>query len=190
MKLIVGLGNPGIEYSKTRHNLGFMVIDNYALKYNVSFQKKHNGLYSKIYRNGEYYLLLKPQLYMNLSGKVIRKYMEYFKIRIEDVLVIHDDMDLPCGKIKIKKGGSSGGHNGIQNIIDEINNKDFARFKIGIDKNKSKDVIGYVLGKFSEEELKKIDDVMDIAPCIIEDFLDYDINRLMNKYNGDNHEFK
>ena len=118
MKMIVGLGNPGKEYELTRHNIGFMVIDEYAKKYKINnFKTKYNGLYAKIYRNGEYYILLKPLSFMNLSGTVINKFASFYKIKPQDILIIHDDLDLPIGKIRIKSKGSSGGHNGIKNIM-------------------------------------------------------------------------
>ena len=119
MKMIVGLGNPGKEYENTRHNIGFMIVDEYAKQYNINnFKKKFNGLYAKVYRNGEFFVIVKPLSYMNLSGTVVKRFASFFKIKPEDILVIHDDLDLPVGKIKVKAKGSSGGHNGIQNIID------------------------------------------------------------------------
>ena len=152
MKMIVGLGNPGKEYENTRHNIGFMMVDEYARRYNItSFKNKFNGLYAKIYRNGEYFILLKPLSYMNLSGTVVKRYASFFKIKPEDILVIHDDLDLPVGKIKIKFKGSSGGHNGIQNIIDNLNTSYFPRFKIGIGKNPQIMIKDYVLGKFKRD---------------------------------------
>ena len=190
MKLIVGLGNPGTEYKKTRHNIGFMVIDHYAKQENISFQRKFNGMYAKIYNDGEAIILLKPLSYMNLSGTVVKKYVDYFKINPSDIMVIQDDMDLPCGKIKIKNGGSSGGHNGIQNIIDEIDSKMFSRFKIGIGKSKEIDVVNYVLGQFTNSELELINNAINTSSKIINDFFDVDIDKIMNKYNGDNNEFK
>ncbi|MDE6292442.1 MAG: aminoacyl-tRNA hydrolase, partial [Bacilli bacterium] len=112
MKLIVGLGNPGKEYQSTRHNVGFMVLDSYLGE--VKWSSKFNGLYYQTNINGEKYIFLKPQSYMNLSGGVIRKYVDYFKINIEDILVIQDDLDLSVGKIRIKINSSAGGHNGIK----------------------------------------------------------------------------
>ena len=136
MKMIVGLGNPDEEYINTRHNVGFMMIDNYAQKHNINrFKQKFNGLYAKFEHNMETYILLKPQSYMNLSGTVIKKFASFYKIKPEDILIIHDDLDLPVGKIKVKFKGSSGGHNGIQNIIDNLNTSIFPRFKVGIDKD-------------------------------------------------------
>ena len=190
MKLIVGLGNPGTEYKNTRHNIGFMVIDHFAKQEKIIFHKKFNGMYAKIYKDGEFFLLLKPLSYMNLSGTIVKKYVDYFKIDPSNILVIHDDMDLPCGKIKIKCGGSSGGHNGVQNIIDEINSKNFSRFKIGIDKNKDIDVVNYVLGQFTDSEFELINKAISISSKVIDDFLNIDIDRIMNKYNGENNEFK
>ena len=117
MKMIVGLGNPGKEYELTRHNVGFMVIDDYAKKYHIDkFKEKFHGLYAKVYRNGEYYILLKPLSFMNLSGTVIKRFASFYKIKPEDIFVIHDDMDLKLGALREKIGGSSAGHNGIKSI--------------------------------------------------------------------------
>ena len=123
MKLIVGLGNPGKEYENTRHNIGFMVIDNY-LK-NEKFKTKFNGMYLKKVINNEEVIFLKPLSYMNLSGEVVKKYVNYFKINLSDLLIISDDLDMPCFKIKLKYKGSSGGHNGLKNIIQNINTEEF-----------------------------------------------------------------
>lgn len=191
MKMIVGLGNPGKEYELTRHNIGFMIIDEYAKKYHVSsFKTKYNGLFAKIYRNGEYYILLKPLSFMNLSGTVISKFASFYKIKPQDILVIHDDLDLPVGKIRIKSKGSSGGHNGIKSIIEYLNTEEFPRFKIGINKNKNIDTKDYVLGKFSKEELNIINKIYDYSTDIIDDFLDLNIEKLKSKYNGENYEIK
>ena len=190
MKMVVGLGNPGNEYENTRHNVGFMVIDNYAEMYHASFKKKYNGLYAKIYHNGEYFIILKPLLYMNLSGVVVGKYANFFKIKPQDILVIHDDLDLPVGKIKIKSRGSSGGHNGIKNIIENLGTEEFAHFKIGIDKNSNIETKDYVIGKFSKQDIEKINKIIEYSPSIIDDFLDSDIQRLMSKYNGEDYEIK
>jgi len=116
MKLIVGLGNPGIEYVGTRHNIGFMSIDTLAHSLNIEIDKnKFGGIYAKTNIGKETVILLKPQKYINLSGDVIKKYVDFFKISIDDILIISDDLDLPLGKIKIKYKGSSGGHNGLKN---------------------------------------------------------------------------
>lgn len=190
MKMVVGLGNPGKEYENTRHNIGFMIVDEYARKYNVSFKSKFNGLFSKVYRNGEYFIILKPLSYMNLSGTVVKKFASFYKIKPEDILVIHDDLDLPVGKIKVKPKGSSGGHNGIKNIIENLRTEEFPHFKIGIDKDSNIQIKDYVLGKFSKNDLEKIKKIYNFSTDLIDDFLDKDIEHVMSKYNGENYEIK
>ena len=191
MKMIVGLGNPGLEYEKTRHNIGFMVIDNYAKENNITqFKQKFNGLYAKVFYNEEYFILLKPLSYMNLSGTVIKRFASFYKIKPEDILVIHDDLDLPVGKIKLKFKGSSGGHNGIKNIIDNLKTEVFSRLKIGISKNDDIDTKDYVIGKFSLPEFEIIKQIIAFTPSIINDFLSSDIEKVMSKYNGEEYEIK
>ena len=191
MKMIVGLGNPDKIYENTRHNVGYMIVDEFSKRYNINnFKVKYNGLYTKIYRNGEYYIILKPLSYMNLSGTVVSKFANFYKIKSQDILIIHDDLDLPLGRIRIKSKGSSGGHNGIKNIIECLNTEDFARFKIGISKNSNIDTKDYVLGKFNKEELEKIKKIFDFSSNVIEDFLDNDIERVKSKYNGESYEIK
>ena len=184
MKLIIGLGNPGKEYENTRHNVGFDIIDKYASNHNLSINKsKFDGLYIDTIINDEKVILLKPQKYMNLSGEVVKKYVDYFKINVEDILVIHDDLDQELGKIKLKENSSSGGHNGIKDIEKHLNTKDYKRLKIGISNNKSLDTKDYVLGHFSKEERKIIDNSIDICQNILEDFFKMNFDRLMGKYN-------
>lgn len=190
MKMIVGLGNPGDEYKNTRHNVGFLILDNYANSKNIVFKEKFNGLYSKVNLDNECFLLLKPLSYMNLSGEVVKKYSNYFKIKPEDILVIQDDLDLPVGKIKIKFKGSCGGHNGIRNIIENLKTEYFPRFKIGIDKNNNISIINYVIGKLSKEDMIKLSKIMNFSNDIIEDFVKYDIEKVMSKYNGETYEIK
>ena len=185
MKLIVGLGNPGREYENTRHNIGFICVDNYANNNNLdSFKEKFNGAYTKFMHNGEQVILLKPLSYMNLSGTVVRKYVDYFKIQPSDILVIHDDLDMPTGKIKLKANSSSGGHNGIKNIIQELNTQNFNHLKIGISKDNRMDVKDYVLGKFTQEEKNLINDLVKTTDKIINDYLTMNFDKLMGKYNG------
>jgi PTH1 family peptidyl-tRNA hydrolase len=129
MKLIVGLGNPGKEYVETRHNLGFLIIDQLASKLEVELNKqKFNGLY---YQTKEY-ILLKPQTYMNNSGECISAFINYFQISLDDLLVIYDDIALPLGKFRYRKQGSDGGHNGVKNIIEKLGKKNFQRLRVGI----------------------------------------------------------
>ena len=185
MKLIVGLGNKGNEYNNTRHNVGFMVVDNYVNKNNLTLKSKLDGLYAETIINGEKVIFLKPQNYINLSGDVISKYIKYFKIDIKDILVIHDDMDLEIGTFKIRYKGGSAGHNGLKNIEANLKTNEYKRIKIGISKNNI-DKVDYVLGKFSSIELSKLNKVIDIIYNIIEDFVSLSFENLMNKYNGYN----
>ena len=180
MKLIVGLGNPGKEYENTRHNIGYMVID--SLAKDCVWKEKWHSLYTELNIQNEKILLVKPLTYMNLSGDVIIKYVNYFKIDISDILIIHDDMDLEIGTYKIRYKGGPGGHNGLKNIENNLKTDEYKRIKIGISKNNI-DMIDYVLGKFSSDELAKLNPVIKIIPDIIDDFVSLSFENLMNKYN-------
>ena len=184
MRLIVGLGNPGREYENTRHNMGFIAIDRFAHKHNVKINSnKFNGLYTEINIDGEKIILLKPQKYINLSGEVIKKYLDYFKIDTEDLLIISDDLDQNIGKYKLKPKGSSGGHNGLKNIEQNLNTNEYKRIKIGISNNKSINTKDYVLGKLDKESMEILNKVIDNVVLILDDYLKLDFDKLMNKYN-------
>ena len=184
MKLIVGLGNPGKEYENNRHNIGFICLNKIAKKYNLDFNKTmFSGKYVQTTIKNEKYILLLPQKYMNLSGEVVRDFLNYFKIDINDMLIISDDLDMEVGKIKLKFKGSSGGHNGLKNIAQNIGTEEFKRLKIGISNNKNYDTKDYVLGHFNKEELDLIDKASDIAVNIIEEFSISKFDNIMNKYN-------
>ncbi len=184
MKLIVGLGNPGSEYNRTRHNIGFMCIDSISNHFNVLLDSnKFNGLYTQFNYKNEKIILLKPQKYMNLSGEVIRDFVNFFKIDINDILVICDDLDTQVGSYRLRYKGSSGGHNGLKNIEQNLSTNEYKRIKIGISNDKTKDTKDYVLGKFSKEELDLIKPIIDKMPNIIEDYLVLPFDNLMNKYN-------
>lgn len=184
MKLIVGLGNPGKEYENTRHNIGFMVVDKLLNKYNsLSMKSKFGGLYAEININNEKIIVLKPQKYINLSGEVVRDFVNFYKIDINDILIINDDLDLPVGKFKLKSSGSSGGHNGLKNIELHLGTDNYKRLKIGISNNKNLDTKDYVLGKISQSDLDIINSEIDISLSIIEDFVRINFVDLMNKYN-------
>ncbi len=184
MKLIVGLGNPGLDYENTRHNMGFTFIDAFAKNLNVKIEKeKFNGLYTQTTVNNEKIILLKPLSYMNLSGEVVEKYVNFYKINIDDILIISDDLDLELGKIRLRQAGSSGGHNGLKNIALHLNTENFKRLKIGISKNKEIDTKDYVLGKFNKEETKIIEEMKDNIINLLNDYITLDFNKLMCKYN-------
>ena len=183
MKMIVGLGNPGKEYENTRHNVGFMVLDNWMNKHNFTFDKnKLNGLYSIIKYNNEDVLVLKPLSFMNLSGTVIRAFMNYYKIDVNDLLVIYDDKDIALGSVKLKKNGSSAGHNGIKNIIENLKTEDFKRLKVGLSKN-NVEMVSFVLGKFNNDEMCKLNVVLNETNDILNDYFVMTFDNLMNKYN-------
>ena len=184
MKLIVGLGNPGREYENTRHNVGFMIIDNFANNNNITIDKqKFDGLFVKTNIKGIDIILLKPLKYMNLSGEVVKKFVDFYKINIEDILIINDDLDMQLGKIKLKSKGSSGGHNGLKNIENHLNTQEYKRLKIGISNNKNIDTKDYVLSKFNGEDLKIIQTTIDNTINILNDFLELPFDTLMSKYN-------
>ncbi|MDP0487909.1 MAG: aminoacyl-tRNA hydrolase [Fusobacterium sp. JB021] len=158
MKLIIGLGNPGKKYEKTRHNIGFMVVDEISRKLNLNnFKEKFKGLLIETSYNNEKLFLLKPQTYMNLSGESIVELVNFYKLDIEkDVIVIYDDMSMDFGKIRIREKGSAGGHNGIKSIISFLGDK-FTRIKVGIGGAKTDDkIIEHVIGRFSIEEEKDL----------------------------------
>lgn len=182
MKLIVGLGNPGKEYERTRHNVGFMAIDLYCLKKDLAFKKKFNGLYTKDIINGEEIIFLKPQNFMNLSGKVVRQFIDYFKINIDDILIIYDDAAFEIGSFKIKPAGSDGGHNGVKDIISNIGTSNFKRIRIGISKSEQ-NMKAHVLSKFSESEINKINETLHTIIDVINDYSKLSFENLMNKYN-------
>lgn len=184
MKLIVGLGNIGKEYDNTRHNIGFRAIDAFAASQNITIDKsKSGGLYGEFFYHNEKVILLKPQRYINLSGQVIKSYVDFYKIKIEDILVISDDLDMPVGKIKLKSKGRSGGHNGLKDIENHLKTTEYKRLKLGISNNKSIDTKDYVLGKFNKMDKEKIEEIMKLIPNIILDYLSFDFDCVMNKYN-------
>lgn len=184
MKLIVGLGNPGKEYDNTRHNMGFRAIDTYAFNKNIKMDKsKFNGIYGEYNYKGEKIILLKPQLFINLSGEVIKKYIDFYKININDLLIICDDLDITVGKMKLKYKGSSGGHNGLKNIEAHLKTQEYKRIKIGISNNKDIETKNYVLSKIDYQTNKEIDKIMTMIPEILDDYLNISFDNLMNKYN-------
>lgn len=183
MKLIVGLGNPGKKYAMTKHNIGFMSVDYFANKNQQAFKQSNKclGEICKIKNN----LLLKPNTFMNRSGASIKATMEYYGISLDDVLIIYDDLALPLGKLRLRKQGSSGGHNGVKSIIEHIKTDSFMRVRIGIDQNPLYDTADYVLSKFTPKEVDTLLPIFDSMNQLFIEFLnDTSFETLMNKYNG------
>ncbi|MEA4821871.1 MAG: aminoacyl-tRNA hydrolase [Erysipelotrichales bacterium] len=192
MKLYVGLGNPGPEYKYTRHNIGFMIIDTLLGKLNINSNEQKaqfKGLVCKTKINNEDVFIFKPLTFMNLSGQAVKEIVDYYKISIDDIVVIHDDMDFELGKFKLKEKGSEAGHNGIKDIIQKLGTQEFKRIRIGIGRTALANKAGYVLGKLNNEELEVVKDIsFKIVDALI-DFTKMDFNKLMTKYNKrDNNE--
>lgn len=184
MKMIIGLGNPGKEYAQTKHNVGFMVIDAIADQLNVAVEKKQcQALIQTANWAGQKVLLVKPQTFMNLSGQAVMELLHYYNDRIDDLLVIHDDLDLPPGQLRFKQGGGAGGHNGIKNIIAHLNSNDFDRLKIGIGRG-SYDTKDYVLTPFHGEAKQAVDGAVQTAVEAVEVWLHSGVSVAMNQYNG------
>ena len=182
MKLVVGLGNPGKKYSKTKHNIGFISIDHYTDANNLKLKKerKFNGKSLKI---GDL-VLLKPHTFMNNSGISVKAVMDYYDIDIDDVLIIYDDLDLPLGKTRLREKGSAGGHNGIKSIISHLKTEEFRRVRVGIDKNPLIETKNYVLGSFSKREIEIMNPIYIKISEIIEDFKNnIEFTHIMTKYN-------
>lgn len=187
MYLVAGLGNPGTQYEMTRHNIGFEVIDYIADKYNVNVKKlKFKGLYGEINISGEKVILLKPQTYMNLSGDSIRDFSSFFKIPVENIIVISDEVNLPAGKVRIRKSGSAGGHNGLKSIIYQLNSDNFPRIRLGVDAplREKADLADFVLARFSKEEIPLLEDAIVRASKAVVEIISGSIDNAMNKYNG------
>lgn len=182
MKLVVGLGNPGLEYENTRHNIGFMYLDYVVGKEHFTINKKFNSMEYVAMLNDEKVIFIKPTTFMNLSGEAVRKYLDYYKIMTEDILVIQDDLDLPLGRYKLLFNHGDGGHNGIKNIVLNVGNKEFLRLKIGIARS-TEDTKDYVLGKFKKEELMQIEDTFKNLTNFLTDYLELSRDRLILKYN-------
>ena len=185
MYLIVGLGNPEEEYNGTRHNMGFDTINKISKKYNVKVIKnKFNGLYEKCNIEGQEVILLKPQTYMNLSGNCVQEFMRFYKISAQDIILIYDDMDIDSGKIKIRKKGSAGGHNGMKSIIDNIGTIEFTRIRVGIGKpQENQDKIKYVIGKVSTQIKEELEIGTEKAAEAIIEILKNGVDIAMNKLN-------
>lgn len=186
MKILVGLGNPGKEYEKTRHNAGFMVIDRLAEEEKIRvIERKHQAIIGKGMIGSEKVVLVKPQTYMNLSGNAVKSVVDFYKVNPEeDVIVISDDIDLPTGSLRIRKSGSAGGHNGLKNIIAMLSTQQFTRIRVGVgDKPNGADLADHVLGHFNKEDSKAMEEATKVACDAIREILSGGVDMAMNRYN-------
>lgn len=185
MKVIVGLGNPGSEYAKTKHNVGFMFIDAMAEKLGVSeWRDKFEAKIAETRIGSEKVLLVKPMTYMNESGQAVGPIMSFYKLLPEDLIVVHDDMDIPAGTIRIRKKGSAGGHNGIKSILAHVGDEHFARVRIGIGRPLTGwTVVNHVLAPFSNEDAPRIDEAIKYLEPAVECIINDDVDMAMNKFN-------
>ena len=191
-RLIVGLGNPGAKYDRTRHNVGFEVIDALAKQYpNVSLMdnKRFQGAAGEFRSGGDRTVLLKPTTFMNNSGQAVRAVLDWYKLAPESVLVVYDDMDLPVGRLRLRLSGGAGGHNGMKSIISHLGTKEFPRLRVGIGsthkgEEREQAVVSHVLGRFAPEDRKLVDAVIPMAVDAIDLSLRKGFERSMNLYNG------
>lgn len=185
MYLIVGLGNPESEYANTRHNMGFDTINEIAKKNNINIVKtKFKGLYETGMIQGKKVILLKPQTYMNLSGESVKEIVDFYNIKLDEIIVIYDDIDVEKGNIKIRKKGGPGSHNGMKSVIEELNSSEFGRVRVGIGQPEYKnDMINYVIGRVPEEEQEILHQGVKKAAEAIEEIIKNGIDIAMNKFN-------
>ncbi|WP_324822596.1 aminoacyl-tRNA hydrolase [Sinanaerobacter sp. ZZT-01] len=184
MYIIVGLGNPGKQYENTRHNIGFITIEQLAQKHGISVTKlKHKALVGEGRISDQKVLLVKPQTYMNLSGNSVREIIEYYKEDITNLVVIYDDIDIPTGTVRIRKKGSAGTHNGMRSILYDIQSDQFPRIRIGIGGERKMPLDRYVIGGFTKEEKPLMEEAVITAVQAVECMLQKGIDKAMNEYN-------
>lgn len=185
MKVIAGLGNPGREYAQTKHNVGFLMVDALAAHLGVTeWREKYDAFIARARIGSEAILLVKPQTYMNESGRAIAPLMNFYKLEADDLIVAHDDMDIPVGTIRIRKKGSSGGHNGIKSILAHLGDEHFARVRIGIGRPlPGWTVVNHVLAPFPPEDAAKVSEAIHYLVPAIECIVTEDVDKAMNRYN-------
>ena len=188
MKLLVGLGNPGRDYAGHRHNLGFMVVDRLASRLGIALaQEKFEARIGQGDLDGQRVLLLEPQTYMNDSGAAVAAAARFYKVGLESLLVVHDELDLPFGWIQLKRGGGTGGHNGLESVVERLGEEGFARLRVGIGKpsgpNAKERVVGHVLHDFSAEERIELPGLIDRAVEMAESWLTVGLAQAMNRHN-------
>lgn len=186
MKWIVGLGNPGTSYAKTRHNVGFMAVDELAKRWNLSVtQTKCKALVGEGLVNGQKTALIKPMTYMNLSGESVRAFMDYYKVNLEDMIVVYDDLDTEIGKIRLRYQGSAGGHNGIKSIIQHTGTQSFNRVRMGISRPPAGyNIADYVLNTFPKAEAVPLQQMIEATCDALEFALQHPFEQTMAKFNG------
>jgi peptidyl-tRNA hydrolase, PTH1 family len=185
--LIVGLGNPGADYARTRHNAGFLVASQLAKRWRAdwAYEKKFNARMARAERGSRRVLLCEPQTYMNASGETVGAVMKFFQVPAAQVLVVVDDADLPLGELRLRPGGSSGGHHGLESIEQQLGTRDYARLRVGIGRQGAvREITGHVLGRFSSTELPVIDKVLTVASDQAETWLESGIQKAMSQFNG------
>ncbi len=169
IRLIALLGNPGREYEATRHNAAWLLAERLSFSGNLSWQEKFKGRYAS-FRDGDRIIhLLKPETFMNLSGEAVQRFLAFFKIGADELLAVHDEIELPFGTVGMRLGGGLGGHNGLKSVASALGTRDFYRFRIGVSRPKRGDVASYVLSRFSKEEEPLLDDYLRRAASIVED---------------------
>lgn len=185
--LIVGLGNPGREYKDNRHNVGFMLVDRLTVRLNARLSRMQaKALVGSVNYEGNKIIFAKPQTYMNLSGQSIQGLARFYKLPLENMIVAHDDLDLPFGTIRIRPGGGPGGQRGVASTIERLGTKDFRRLRIGIGRPPGRmDPAAYVLQDFSQADLMLLSEVLDHAADAVLTFVTEGLNAAMNKFNGD-----
>ncbi len=184
--LIVGLGNPGAEYARTRHNAGFLVVERLAERWQASwnYEKKFNACLARAQCKGRRLLLCQPQTYMNSSGQTVGALMTFYQLPLTRLLVVVDDADLPLGRIRLRPGGSSGGHHGLESIERRLGTRDYARLRIGIGRQEAaRQITGHVLGKFNSTETASVDTVLNAASKQVETWLEAGIQQAMSQFN-------
>ncbi len=181
--LIVGLGNPGVEYNHTRHNIGWDIIDQLAEEKNCFFKEKFKGVFASFKNEEDIYYLLKPHTFMNLSGESVRPLMIFFKIPVENILVVHDELDLNYGVIAFKDGGGLAGHNGLKSIAQHLSTQSFKRLRLGIGRPTHGDVSSWVLGHYGELEESYFCDLKESVTKILNLYINNNFENIMKKYN-------
>jgi len=187
MHLIVGLGNPGADYAKTRHNAGFLIVEKLAARWKVGWnsERKFVARMAKADHGGKKVLLCEPQKFMNLSGEAVAAVQQFYQLPLGNILVFVDDADLPLGEIRLRPGGGSGGHHGLESVAQHLGSKEYARLRIGIGrKNEARQITGHVLGKFSADENALLEKVLNRATSQIECWLTAGLQKAMNQFNG------